>query len=208
ARRPRGSPARCRRCGRRPAPGGPAWHRWYRLRSPAACRARWRPGRRRGRRRPRRPSSTTAPHGGTDPARRSRAKPHGRARQGNGCNWSWKVTPCSMRGGRGLVDQDQVVAAYDGAAVVETEQPLDLLAVAAGDALQVAGVVLDQAAANAAALPADQVDQGVVAEVAFHPDDAAGQQRGAALGQRLAGTVVDPQLAAAGRLVAEPQLAR
>src|SRR5690606_20632531 len=134
--------------------------------------------------------------------------PHGRARQGNGCNWSWKVTPCSMRGGRGLVDQDQVVAAYDGAAVVETEQPLDLLAVAAGDALQVAGVVLDQAAADAAALPADQVDQGVVAEVAFHPDDAARQQRGAALGQGLAGAVVDPQLATTGRLVAQPQLAR
>src|SRR5690606_25758679 len=129
-------------------------------------------------------------------------------RQGSGCNWSWQVSPCSMRGCRGLVDQHQVVAAYDGAAVVETEQPLDLLAVAAGDALQVAGVVLDQAAADAAALPADQVDQGVVAVVASPPYGSSGQQRGAALGQGLAAAVVDSQLATTGRLVAEPQLAR
>src|SRR5690606_34346239 len=86
--------------------------------------------------------------------------------------------------------------------------PLDLLAVAAGNALQVAGVVLDQSAADAAALPAYQVDQGVVAEVALDVDDAARQQRCTALGQRPAGAVVDPQLAAAGRLVAQPQLAR
>src|SRR3546814_4768906 len=73
-------------------------------------------------------------HGGKDRARRSRAKPHGRARQGSGCSWTWN-SPGSMHDRRDLVEQHQVVAAHDCAAVVEAEDALDLLAVAAGDAL-------------------------------------------------------------------------
>src|SRR3546814_11718952 len=64
-----------------------------------------------------------------------------------------------MHDRRDLVEQHQVVAAHDCVAVVEAEDVLDLLAVAAGDALQVAGVVLHQPAADATALPADQVHQ-------------------------------------------------
>src|SRR3546814_2821858 len=71
---------------------------------------------------------------------RSRAKPHGRARQGSGCSWTWNP-PGSMHDRRDLVEQHQVVAAHDCVAVVEAEDVLDLLAVGAGDALQVAGVV-------------------------------------------------------------------
>src|SRR3546814_1437995 len=131
---------------------------------------------------------------------RSRAKPHGRARQGSGCSWTWN-SPGSMHDRRDLVEQHQVVAAHDCAAVVEAEDALDLLAVVAGDALQVAGVVLHQPAADATALPADQVHQRVVAEITLHADHAARQQRRAALGQRPAGAIVDPHPAAACRLV-------
>src|SRR5690606_29349616 len=136
-----------------------------------------------GRLRWRRPSATAAPRGGTDRALRSRAKPHGRARQGSGCNWTWRP-PRSMLGRRDLVEQHQVVAAHDCAAVVAAEDILDLLAVAAGDALQVTGAVFDQPAADAAALPADQVDQRLVAEIPLDADHATRQQRRAALGQR------------------------
>src|SRR3546814_2733746 len=80
-----------------------------------------------------------------------------------------------------LVEQNQVGAEHDCVAVVEAEDVLDLLAVAAGDALQVAGVVLHQPAADATALPADQVNQRVVAEITLHADHAARQQRRAAL---------------------------
>src|SRR3546814_2604971 len=79
-----------------------------------------------------------------------------------------------------LVEQNQVGAEHDCVAVVEAEDVLDLLAVAAGDALQVAGVVLRQPAADATALPADQVHQRVVAEITLHADHAARQQRRAA----------------------------
>src|SRR3546814_6436411 len=101
---------------------------------------------------------------------RSRAKPHGRARQGSGCSWTWNP-PGSMHDRRDLVEQHQVVAAHDCVAVVEAEDVLDLLAVAAGDALQVAGVVLHQPAADATALPADQVHQRVVAEITLRSEE-------------------------------------
>src|SRR5690606_41059190 len=71
------------------------------------------------------------------------------------------------------------------------------------DALQVAGVVLHQPAADAPALFTDQVDHGAAAEIAFHAGHAAREQRGAARGQRLAGAIVDPHPVAAGRLRSE-----
>src|SRR5690606_29758435 len=104
------------------------------------------------------PSRAAARRGARVQARRSRGKPRAHARRGSG--YRTCLVPRSMRGRAGVVQEDQVVAADDGAAVVETEDVLDLLAVAAGDALQVGSVVLHQPAADATPFLADQVDHG------------------------------------------------
>src|SRR3546814_14830268 len=88
-----------------------------------------------------------------------------------------------MHDRRDLVEQHQVVAAHDCVPVVAAEDVLDLLAVAAGDALPVAGVVLHHPPAHATALPADQVHPPLVAEITLHADHPARPPPPAALRQ-------------------------